>query len=76
MDIRERSNRVVTWCLTNLLVVPACALLMQALNRTRIEPLFAAIILSSLLGVAVFWLFGLLGRLAVGAWYQPERDTG
>jgi NitT/TauT family transport system permease protein len=44
--------------------------------RLQSEQLFAAIILSSLLGVGVFWLFGLLGRLAVGAWYQPERDTG
>jgi 1-acyl-sn-glycerol-3-phosphate acyltransferase len=36
MDIRERLNRVVTWCLTCLLVVPACTVLMRVLNRTRI----------------------------------------
>jgi hypothetical protein len=36
MDIRERLNRVVTWCLTCLLVVPVCTVLMQVLNRTRI----------------------------------------
>ena len=36
MDIRERANRVVTWCLTCLLVVPVCTLLMRVLNRTRI----------------------------------------
>lgn len=36
MDIRERWNRVVTWSLTCLLVVPVCAVLMRVLNRTRI----------------------------------------
>jgi NitT/TauT family transport system permease protein len=45
-------------------------------SRLQSEQLFAAIILSSLLGVAVFWLFGLLGRLVVGSWYQPDRDGG
>jgi NitT/TauT family transport system permease protein len=45
-------------------------------SRLQSEQLFAAIILSSLLGVAVFWLFGLLGRLVVGSWYRPDRDGG
>lgn len=36
MDIREAVNRVVTWCLTCLLVVPVCTVLMRVLNRTRI----------------------------------------
>jgi NitT/TauT family transport system permease protein len=45
-------------------------------SRLQSEQLFAAIILSSLLGVAVFWLFGLLSRLVVGSWYQPDRDSG
>ena len=36
MDIRERVNRVITWCLTNFLVVPLCTVMMQVLNRTRI----------------------------------------
>jgi 1-acyl-sn-glycerol-3-phosphate acyltransferase len=36
MDIRERANRLITWSLTNLLVVPLCAVMMHALNRTRI----------------------------------------
>ncbi|NEM91440.1 ABC transporter permease [Galbitalea soli] len=31
---------------------------------------FAAIITASLLGVAVFLLFGLIGRLAIGKWYD------
>jgi len=36
MDIRERANRLITWSLTNLLVVPLCAVMMHALNRTRV----------------------------------------
>ena len=36
MDIRERLNRTITWCLSCLLVVPACTVLMRVLNRTRI----------------------------------------
>jgi NitT/TauT family transport system permease protein len=31
---------------------------------------FAAILTASLLGVAVFLVFGWLGRLAVGRWYD------
>jgi NitT/TauT family transport system permease protein len=30
----------------------------------------AAIILSSLLGIAVFWLFGFLARRVVGSWHE------
>ena len=37
------------------------------------EMLYGAIILASLLGLAAFWLFGLLSRLVVGKWYQPDR---
>ena len=37
-------------------------------SRLQSEQLFAAIILSSLLGIAVFCVFGVLGRLAVGSW--------
>jgi NitT/TauT family transport system permease protein len=36
------------------------------------EQLFAAIILSSALGLAVFWLFGLIGRLLVGSWHESH----
>jgi NitT/TauT family transport system permease protein len=37
------------------------------------EMLYGAIILASALGLVVFWLFGLLSKLAVGAWHQPDR---
>jgi NitT/TauT family transport system permease protein len=33
--------------------------------------LFASIIAASLLGVLIFALFGLIGRAAVGRWYEP-----
>ena len=39
----------------------------------RSEELFAAIICSSLLGLAVFWSFGLLSRLVVGSWHDSAR---
>lgn len=38
------------------------------------EQLFAAIALSSLLGLIVFWAFGLLGRLLVGSWHETHRS--
>lgn len=41
--------------------------------RLQSPELFTAIILASLLGVLVFWIFGWLGRRAVGAWYEAER---
>jgi NitT/TauT family transport system permease protein len=42
--------------------------------RLQSELLFAAIILSSLLGVIVFWFFGFLARWVVGGWHQSARD--
>ena len=43
--------------------------------RLESERLFAAVILSSLLGVIVFWAFGLLARYAV-RWHESVRDAG
>ncbi len=47
------------------------------LSALETQQLFAAIILSSLLGLVVFWIFGLLGRVLVGSWHdsQRSRDT-
>ncbi|MBL7500976.1 ABC transporter permease subunit [Frankia sp. CNm7] len=36
-------------------------------------PLFAAIIASALLGLMVFWAFGLAAKLAVGPWHESVR---
>ena len=42
------------------------------LYRSRLpsEQMFAAIILSSLFGVLVFWFFGFLARRVVGGWHE------
>jgi NitT/TauT family transport system permease protein len=41
--------------------------------RLQSEQLFAAVALSSLLGLIVFWGFGLLGQLLVGSWHESHR---
>lgn len=42
-------------------------------NQLNGEMLYGAILLASLLGLVAFWVFGLLSRLVVGSWYQPDR---
>ncbi|WP_242418794.1 ABC transporter permease subunit, partial [Frankia sp. CpI1-P] len=44
-------------------------------QRLQSAPLFAAIMVSSLFGLALFWLFGLAARIAVGAWDTPRRRS-
>jgi NitT/TauT family transport system permease protein len=39
-------------------------------SRLQSEQMVGAIILSSLLGIVVFWLFGFLARWAVGGWHE------
>lgn len=41
--------------------------------RLQSAALFAAVIVASLLGLVVFWIFGLISHLVIGAWYQPAR---
>jgi NitT/TauT family transport system permease protein len=43
--------------------------------RLQSEQLFAAVGLSSLLGLVVFWGFGLLGQLLVGSWHESHRSS-
>lgn len=43
-------------------------------SRLQTSQMFGAVILSSLLGVAVFWVFGIAARLAVGKWHESGRD--
>jgi NitT/TauT family transport system permease protein len=43
--------------------------------RLQSDQLFAAVGLSSLLGLVVFWAFGLLGRLLVGSWHESHRSA-
>ena len=49
-------------------------LLQRYANRLQGEQLIAAIIMSSLLGVFVFQLFGWIQTMAIGAWHE-ERDA-
>ncbi|GIJ68482.1 ABC transporter permease [Virgisporangium ochraceum] len=42
-------------------------------QRLQSEQLFAAVILSSLFGLVVFWAFGLLSRWFVGRWHESAR---
>ena len=39
-------------------------------SRLQSEQMVGAIILSSLLGIVVFWFFGFLARRAVGGWHE------
>jgi NitT/TauT family transport system permease protein len=42
-------------------------------QRLQSEQLFAAVILASLFGVCVFWLFGFLNRRVAGRWHESAR---
>ena len=44
------------------------ALIAKYQARLNAEPLFASILLASLFGVLVFWLFGFLAKRVVGKW--------
>jgi NitT/TauT family transport system permease protein len=43
-------------------------------SRLQSEQMFGAIIVSSLLGVLVFWFFGFLARRVVGGWHRSAQD--
>jgi NitT/TauT family transport system permease protein len=43
--------------------------------RLQSEQLFAAVALSSILGLLVFWAFGFLGHLLVGSWHESQRSA-
>jgi NitT/TauT family transport system permease protein len=43
-------------------------------SRLQSEQMFGAIIVSSLLGVLVFWFFGFLARRIVGGWHRSAQD--
>lgn len=42
--------------------------------RIQYRQMYGAVILASLLGISVFWLFGLLRTAAVGRWYEDTRQ--
>lgn len=43
--------------------------------RLQSDQLFASVAVSSLLGLIVFWGFGLLGQLLVGSWHESHRSA-
>jgi NitT/TauT family transport system permease protein len=45
-------------------------------SRLQSEQMLAAIILSSLLGIIVFWFFGFLARRVVGSWHESAGSPG
>ncbi|MDP9209196.1 MAG: ABC transporter permease [Actinomycetota bacterium] len=45
-------------------------------SRLQSEQMVAAIILSSLLGIVVFWFFGFLARRVVGSWHESAGPPG
>jgi NitT/TauT family transport system permease protein len=50
---------------------PGIGVLMEVYRQgLRSEQLFGAVILTSLLGLVVFWLFGWLARRVVGSWHE------
>lgn len=48
-------------------------LLRRYANRLEGEELLAAVIMTSALGVVVFWTFGWLQNLIIGKWHDPHR---
>lgn len=48
----------------------------QYRSRTLFPQTYGALILSSLLGIAVFVIFGWLSRLVIGRWHESTRTSG
>jgi NitT/TauT family transport system permease protein len=47
--------------------------ILEASFRTEVPKMFAALVLVSLTGVAIFLLFNLLSRWLLGRWHESER---
>jgi NitT/TauT family transport system permease protein len=48
----------------------------QYRQRNQYPLTYGALILSSLLGIAVFMFFGWLGHAVVGRWHESTRKSG
>jgi NitT/TauT family transport system permease protein len=48
----------------------------QYRSRTLFPQMYGALILSSLLGIAVFVFFGWLSKLVIGRWHEATRKSG
>jgi NitT/TauT family transport system permease protein len=47
----------------------------QFRQKARFPQVYGGLMLAAALGIAVFFLFGFLGRLVVGKWYEPSRRS-
>jgi NitT/TauT family transport system permease protein len=45
-------------------------------SRAQFPQMYGALILAAVLGIVVFIIFGWLGNLVVGRWYEPTRKSG
>ena len=45
-------------------------------SRAQFPQMYGALILAAALGIVVFIIFGWLGNLVVGRWYEPTRKSG
>lgn len=53
---------------------PGIGIVMEQLRqKTRYPPMYGGLIIASLLGITVFFIFGWLSRLVVGHWYESKR---
>jgi len=51
-------------------------LIEQYRANTRWAPAYGALVMASLLGFAVFMIFGWISKLVVGKWHEPTRQRG
>ena len=47
----------------------------QFRQKARFPQVYGGLIVMAILGIAVFFLFGFLGKLVVGKWYEPSRRS-
>ena len=47
----------------------------QFRQKARFPQVYGGLLVMAALGIAVFLLFGLLGKLVVGKWYEPSRRS-
>ena len=47
----------------------------QFRQKARFPQVYGGLLVMAALGIAVFFLFGLLGKLVVGKWYEPSRRS-
>ncbi len=47
----------------------------QFRQKARFPQVYGGLLLAAALGIAVFFLFGFLGNLVVGKWYEPSRRS-